>query len=413
MRKIIILLSGIGLISCEDIQLIHHECPIGQTRECSWDSESIRRPVGLCKFGIQKCMATGWSDCDGAVGPTEEICDGYDNDCDLHVDESYPEENQLCGFIEGINYGVGVCKPGISTCVNGVIYCEGHIGPSEEFCDNLDNDCNGTIDDNIPNQTAIVCYEGPLETLHVGECRAGVQYCSEGGFGECEGQILPTIERCDNLDNDCDGLVDEGMDESPVDIVFVLDVSGSFNDEIGTMIAGITPLLSDPVTSNFRFGLVAIGTRDRKNTPGDAGPGSNFEYMRLMTDFVPAAEFLSFLNESRIIPSSGREPSYDALAYIMDGTMGLTFSEISQKVIILMTDEEGQTYNDPAGTPMSCFELARDNFFNIYIFALTQHWTSFAAIIDSNQTRYFSPSVNSSVVFQQIRSIFDGLCLGE
>ena len=46
-----------------------------------------------------------------------------------------------------------------------------------------------------------------------GECKQGTQYCSEGKWGFCIGQILPEEEKCDDgKDNDCDGKVDEGCE---------------------------------------------------------------------------------------------------------------------------------------------------------------------------------------------------------
>jgi hypothetical protein len=59
------------------------------------------------------------------------------------------------------------------------------------------------------------CYPGPAGTAGVGLCRAGRQRCVDRGgatdWGPCEGFIIPSPEVCDRLDNDCNGMVDDGL----------------------------------------------------------------------------------------------------------------------------------------------------------------------------------------------------------
>lgn len=415
--KHLFLLSAISILGCfsciDQEELIRLECTPGHKIVCNHEGEefpnAMTDPVpslpGQCSYGVKTCTFQGWSDCEGAIGPSQELCDGADNDCDGATDNSFPEEHQLCGFVEGAHYGVGICTPGVMKCDVGELLCDGHVGPSEEVCDGLDNNCDGTVDEGIANATAIVCYDGPQGTMAVGECRAGVRYCIDGGFdGPCDGQIIPVEEVCDNLDNDCDGEVDEGFDSRGVDLVFVLDISGSFDDEIESMIRGIEPLLDDPITSNFRFGLVVVGSASNGEL--------RLPYMHstMVSNFVAADEFLEILEAARMIPSAGREPTIDTMLWIMNSTYAFSWNPGSQKVIITMTDEIAQTV---VGTGCSQIAMmANERGYELFVFALPEHHNSFILCVDNEQDRLYTPVTNSQTVFEQIKAIFEHLCLG-
>ena len=398
--------------ACEDDLLVRVECRTGQVRFCDYegntfeDPTQIREHLGACQTGTSICSRHGaWAACTGAIAPAEEICDGLDNNCNGSIDEEYPEKHQLCGFVENVSYGVGVCSPGVMTCDNGGLRCDGHTGPSDEICDGLDNDCNGSVDEGIANSTAIVCYEGPEGTMGVGECRGGIRYCTDGGFdGPCDRQIVPREEICDSLDNDCDGEVDEGFDNRGVDLVFVLDISGSFDDEIESMIQGIAPLLDDPITSQFRFGLIVVGTASM----GELRP--LHMYSKMVSDFVPADEFLEVLEAGRIIPSAGQEPTIDTMLWTMNGSYPFTWRPNSQKVIITMTDEPAQTITG-TGCPQVAM-IASEQQYQLFVFALQEHHNTFLQCVDNNADRLYTPVADSNVIFDQIKSIFEDLCLG-
>lgn len=56
------------------------------------------------------------------------------------------------------------------------------------------------------------CYTGPAGTKGVGSCQEGVQECdAQGRWGSCQGQTTPGDERCNGMDDDCDGDIDEGI----------------------------------------------------------------------------------------------------------------------------------------------------------------------------------------------------------
>jgi hypothetical protein len=242
--------------------------------------------------------------------------------------------------------------------------------------------------------------------MAVGQCRAGVRYCTDGGFdGPCDGQVLPTQERCDDLDNDCDGEVDEGFDTRGVDLVFVIDISGSFRDEIDSMIQGITPLLDDPITSTFRFGLVVVGARG-----GDDLRPQNY-LARMVSDFVYADEFLAVIEAGRMIDSAGQEPTIDTMFWSMN-TYPFSWRPDAQKVIITMTDEEAQTMYSHPMTCLEVGELSNTLGFELFVFALEQHHNTFINCVRGERDRLYTPTANSETVFLQIKQIFEDLCIG-
>ena len=94
--------------------------------------------VGACEFGTQTCSLGAYSITTPSVEPTNEICNSVDDDCDASTDEELSRE-----------YGIdiGECEKGTETCSNGNwVVSTASKEPSQELCNGKDDDCDGQID---------------------------------------------------------------------------------------------------------------------------------------------------------------------------------------------------------------------------------------------------------------------------
>jgi len=177
----------------------------------------------ICEDGIDQ-------DCDGV----DPVCQGiyydddgdgyteYEGDCNDNDQSIYPGATEICG--DGIDQDCdgedAICQSDMDG--DGFTVEEGDCDDNDadrypgaaEICDNIDNNCNGLIDEGN------ICGEG--YQCVAGQC-VEIQDYDEDGFtisdGDCD-DTNPAIhpgasdgpDACDGIDNDCDGIVDDEVD---------------------------------------------------------------------------------------------------------------------------------------------------------------------------------------------------------
>ena len=326
---------------------VDNDCD-GQT-----DENLFRRCSVDCSMGNEACEFGRWSECD-AREPGQEICgDGLDNDCDDDVDERCECTE---GEIESCSTDVGVCDRGSMVCGSngqwGACRDPGGSevtlpGALEEQCNGIDDDCNGVTDDLVADQ----CGESDE-----GECSFGIWSCNNGARS-CVGEVRPSEEVCDALDNDCDGDVDEELE---VDFFEVNDLCRR---------AEVLPSIPDDTENptNISASLYPDGDVDHYSILVQEGSDlgrcilfsddRDFQITARLSNVPPGAQYracFAFLRHNAILTDVCPEGAVewrcpepvgrDQVQSVTHSVRGLCGSNDSVKVLVRVTAEEESVY---------------------------------------------------------------------
>lgn len=172
-------------------------------------------------------------DCDDTnpeMAPSfEETCDGFDNDCNGTSDDNAVDGSTVYADLDADSYGdaastLVICAP-TEGYVSDATDCNDSssaVNPgAAEVCDEIDNNCDGSSDNNPTDGTAYYFDEDAdgfgVADNSVVACAQPAGYSDNGA--DCDDSAPlnnpDAPEVCDLEDNDCDETVDEGALDAP------------------------------------------------------------------------------------------------------------------------------------------------------------------------------------------------------
>ncbi|MFT5680896.1 MAG: hypothetical protein ACI8RZ_001802 [Myxococcota bacterium] len=172
--------------------------------------------------------ATDCDDTDPSVNPgASEVCNDADDNCDGTADEDATDASTWYADADADGYGDSAASTRACDVPSGYLTdatdCDDadatvHPGASE-VCDSVDNDCDGTTDENEAADATTWYIDADSDgygsiTSSVTRCESPAGYIDDAtDCNDANSTINPgASEECDTLDNDCDSLIDDDDD---------------------------------------------------------------------------------------------------------------------------------------------------------------------------------------------------------
>ncbi len=202
------------------------ECTCGKTAILAGATTTCKttNDLGTCA-GSRKCALDGLTLCD-APSPTAEVCNGKDDNCDGATDELGAVGCKLYfgdGDDDGFGGGTGacLCAPDLAHAHSQGADCDDataaiHPGAAE-LCNGKDDNCDGKTDE--PGAQGCKSYFADADHDGFGagagacQCAADLAFpvTSSNDCNDASVAISPAAsETCNQIDDNCNGVTDEG-----------------------------------------------------------------------------------------------------------------------------------------------------------------------------------------------------------
>ena len=333
------------------------ECVVGETQSCNTGLS------GICTEGVQICDDTGrWGGCVQNKQPSEEICDGIDNNCDDSTDEGVdslcndgnPCTDDTCGGQQGCQYtnNADPCDDGFF-CTESDICSGGSCGGQAKSCDDgvgcTDDNCDEANDQCINTADNANCDDG--QWCNGAETCDPVNDCQSGTAPDCSDGIACTDDSCDEVNDQCintannakcgddntctDDICDPDSPETGADGCVIDPIEGCFNvvTPAGNDVT-IFDLAQDGIEIWFEqvnnAGVTTVFTWTDDNS--EPRPPANFKIAGNYFDLISTVDFSGRVeicfNYDNTALDPGDEAELQLLHYETDHWVDVTLSPV-------------------------------------------------------------------------------------